>query len=121
MTPATSGITSALPAARQGVGSALNDLSRELGGAVGIAVLASLLTGAYQSHLRLTQATHLTAAQASLARSSVAVATHLGGTVATQAQSAFADGMHLALYVAAGIVTAAALGVATLLRGQPRR
>jgi hypothetical protein len=31
------------------------------------------------------------------------------------------DGMHLALYVAAGIVTAAALGVATLLRRQPRR
>jgi fucose permease len=118
MTPATSGITSALPAARQGVGSALNDLSRELGGAVGIAVLASLLTGAYQSHLHLNQ---IPAAQASLARSSVAVATHLGGTAAAQAQNAFADGMHLALYVAAGIVTAAALGVATLLRGQPRR
>jgi len=115
-TPATSGITSALPAARQGVGSALNDLSRELGGAVGIAVLASLLTGAYQSHLHLTGATHLPAARVSLARSSVAVATHLGGTVAAQAQSAFADGMHLALYVAAGIVTAAAAGVATLLR-----
>jgi EmrB/QacA subfamily drug resistance transporter len=117
-TPATSGITSALPAARQGVGSALNDLSRELGGAIGIAVLASLLTGAYQTHLHLPQATHLTAAQAGLARSSVAVATHLGGAVAAQAQSAFADGMHLALYVAAGIVTAAALGVATLLRGR---
>jgi EmrB/QacA subfamily drug resistance transporter len=120
MPPATSGITSALPAARQGVGSALNDLSRELGGAVGIAVLASLLTGAYQSHLRLTGLTRLPAAQASLARSSVAVATHLGGVVAVQAQSAFADGMHLALYVAAGIVTAAALGVATLLRGQAK-
>jgi MFS family permease len=117
-TPATSGITFALPAARQGVGSALNDLSRELGGAIGIAVLASLLTGAYQTHLHLPQATHLTAAQAGLARSSVAVATHLGGAVAAQAQSAFADGMHLALYVAAGIVTAAALGVATLLRGR---
>jgi Na+/melibiose symporter-like transporter len=37
MTPATSGITSALPASRQGVGSAINDLSREVGGAVGIA------------------------------------------------------------------------------------
>src|SRR5580693_7338589 len=53
MTPATSGITSALPAARQGVGSALNDLSRETGGAVGIAVLASILTATYQSHLSL--------------------------------------------------------------------
>ncbi|MGH3230758.1 MAG: MFS transporter, partial [Streptosporangiaceae bacterium] len=51
MPPSTSGITSALPAAQQGVGSALNDLSRETGGAVGIAVLASVLTGAYASHL----------------------------------------------------------------------
>ena len=52
-TPATSGITAALPAAQQGVGSALNDLSRETGGAVGIAVLASVLTATYQSHLSL--------------------------------------------------------------------
>src|SRR6266566_4673731 len=49
MTPATSGITAALPASQQGVGSAINDLSREVGGAVGIAVLASILTSAYQS------------------------------------------------------------------------
>ena len=113
-TPSTSGITSALPASQQGVGSALNDLSREVGGAVGIAVLASVLTATYQSHLHLT---HVPAAQASQARSSVAVAAHLGGTVAAQAHTAFADGMHLALYIAAGIVVAAAAGVATLLRG----
>jgi hypothetical protein len=115
MPPATSGITSALPAAQQGVGSALNDLSREVGGAVGIAVLASVLTATYQSHLSLTR---LPAAQASLARSSVAVATRLGGSVLTQAQSAFATGMHLALLVAAGLAFAAAIGVATLLRRQ---
>jgi EmrB/QacA subfamily drug resistance transporter len=113
MPPATSGITSALPASRQGVGSALNDLSREVGGAVGIAVLSSLLTATYQSHLA-----GLPAAQAGRAKSSVAVATHLGGAVAAQAQHAFADGMHLALLVAAGVVLAVALAVATLLRGQ---
>ncbi|MGO9659832.1 MAG: MFS transporter [Acidimicrobiales bacterium] len=44
MTPATSAITEALPAAQQGVGSALNDLSRGLGGAFGIAVIGSVLT-----------------------------------------------------------------------------
>ena len=116
MPPATSGITSALPASRQGVGSALNDLSREVGGAVGIAVLSSFLTATYQSHLHLTG---LPAAQAARARSSVAVATHLGGTVATQAQHAFADGLHVALLIAAGIVLAAAVAVAALLRRQP--
>jgi Na+/melibiose symporter-like transporter len=117
MTPATSGITSALPASRQGVASALNDLSREVGGAVGIAVLASILTAAYQSNLHLT---HLPAAEADSARSSVAVAAHLGGVVAAQAHNAFADGMHLALLIAAGIAIAAAIAVGTLLRGLDR-
>jgi EmrB/QacA subfamily drug resistance transporter len=113
MTPATSGITSALPAARQGVGSAINDLSREVGGAVGIAVLASVLTSTYQSHLQLSGVPAGAAAQA---RSSVAVAAHLGGAVAAQAHAAFADGLHLALLIAAGIVLAAAITVAALLR-----
>jgi EmrB/QacA subfamily drug resistance transporter len=112
-TPATSGITLALPAAQQGVGSALNDLSRETGGAVGIAVLASVLTATYQSHLNLA---HLPAAEAGQARSSVAVATRLGGAVAAHAQTAFADGMQLALLITAGIVAAAAVAVAVLMR-----
>jgi EmrB/QacA subfamily drug resistance transporter len=114
MTPATSGITAALPAARQGVASALNDLSRELGGAVGIAVMASILTTTYQGHLHLT---HLPTAEAGQARSSVAVAVHLSGIVAAQARTAFSGGLHLALLIAAGIVTAAALGAFALLRG----
>jgi EmrB/QacA subfamily drug resistance transporter len=113
MPPATSGITSALPASQQGVGSALNDLSREVGGAVGIAVLASVLTAAYQSHLHLT---HLPAAEAAKARASVAVAAHFGGAVVDQAQHAFADGMHLALLIAAGIAISAAIAIAALLR-----
>jgi EmrB/QacA subfamily drug resistance transporter len=108
MPPATSAITSALPASQQGVGSALNDLSREVGGAVGIAVLASVLTATYQSHLP---------AGAGAARASVAVAAHIGGAVFAQAQTAFADGMQLALRIAAGIVVGAAIGVAVLLRG----
>jgi hypothetical protein len=118
MTPATSGITAALPAAQQGVGSAINDLSREVGGAVGIAVLASVLTSTYQSHLHLSH--HLPAAEAGQARASVAVATHLGGAVAAQANTAFADGFHVALLITAGLVGAAAIAVATLLRGHDR-
>jgi EmrB/QacA subfamily drug resistance transporter len=118
MTPATSGITSALPTAQQGVGSAINDLSREVGGAVGIAVLASVLTSTYQGHLHLSH--HLPAAEAGQARASVAVASHLGGAVAAQAHTAFADGFHLALLIAAGVAAAAAIAVAALLRGHGR-
>jgi EmrB/QacA subfamily drug resistance transporter len=113
MTPATSNITAALPASQQGVASALNDLSREVGGAVGIAVLASILTAAYQANLH---SAGLPPAQAASARSSVAAATRLGPAAAAQARTAFADGMHLALYIAAGIVLAAAITVGTLLR-----
>jgi Major Facilitator Superfamily len=112
-TPATSGITSALPAAKQGVGSAINDLSRETGGAVGIAVLASVLTATYQSHLSLA---HVPAAEAGRARSSVAIAARLGGTVTAHAQTAFTDGMHVALLIAAGVVAVAAVTVALLMR-----
>jgi len=118
MTPATSNITSALPASQQGVASALNDLSREVGGAVGIAVLASILTATYQASLHPAR---IPAAQAASARSSVAAATRLGPAVAAQARTAFADGMHLALYIAAGIVLAAAIAVGTLLQDRARR
>jgi len=53
MPPATSAITSALPPAQQGVASAMNDLSRELGGAIGIAVLSSVLASTYRHSLDL--------------------------------------------------------------------
>ncbi len=56
MTPATSAITEALPASQQGVGSATNDLARELGGALGIAVVGSVLSSTYHSHFALPQA-----------------------------------------------------------------
>lgn len=49
MTPATQAITETLPAEKQGVASALNDTSRELGGAVGIALLGSVLTAGYKT------------------------------------------------------------------------
>jgi EmrB/QacA subfamily drug resistance transporter len=50
MTPATTNITAALPAQKQGVASAINDLSREVGGAIGIAVIGSIMTAIYRSH-----------------------------------------------------------------------
>lgn len=49
MTPSTEATTETLRAEKQGVASALNDVSRELGGAVGIALLGSVLTAGYRS------------------------------------------------------------------------
>ena len=75
MTPATAAITDALPVAKQGVGSATNDLARELGGALGIAVLGSVLQSTYRSHLQLDGVPEPLAEQA---RSSLALASRLG-------------------------------------------
>jgi EmrB/QacA subfamily drug resistance transporter len=49
MTPSTAAITETLPAEKQGVASALNDTSREVGGAVGVALLGSVLSAGYRS------------------------------------------------------------------------
>jgi hypothetical protein len=49
--PSTTLIMTSVPRAKSGVGSAVNDLSREFGGALGIAVLGSVLSTAYQHHI----------------------------------------------------------------------
>jgi EmrB/QacA subfamily drug resistance transporter len=129
MTPATSAITDALPAAKQGVGSAVNDLARELGGALGIAVLGSLLQSAYRDNVHVDGMPPSAAEQV---RSSLALALHAGPRVANQAREAFTDGMQTALLTAAGAIVVTAVVVAALLgrrgatpapgvrRGEPR-
>jgi hypothetical protein len=49
MTPSTEVITETLPNDKQGVASAINDTSRELGGAIGVALLGSVLSAGYRS------------------------------------------------------------------------
>jgi EmrB/QacA subfamily drug resistance transporter len=51
MSPATEAIMGALPRAKAGTGSAMNDVVRELGGTLGIAVLGSMLTSSYGSSM----------------------------------------------------------------------
>jgi EmrB/QacA subfamily drug resistance transporter len=50
-TPATESILLVLPPARAGVGSAVNDATRELGGTLGVAVVGSLFSSVYAAHL----------------------------------------------------------------------
>ncbi len=49
--PATESIMGSLPKEKAGVGSAVNDTTRELGGALGVAVVGSLLSSVYTAHL----------------------------------------------------------------------
>jgi EmrB/QacA subfamily drug resistance transporter len=117
MTPATTAITEALPASQQGVGSALNDLSREVGGALGIAVIGTIATTVYRANLLVVG---VPAGLAARARGSFAVALHAGGPVRASASSAFTHGLHVGLLYAAGAALIAAIVVGVLLSGGRR-
>jgi EmrB/QacA subfamily drug resistance transporter len=116
-TPATTAITEALPLSQQGIGSALNDLSREVGGALGIAVIGSILTAGYKSKIDVAG---LGAQLASKVKGSFAVASHLPAPIPGRADDAFVGALHLALSTAAGAALLAAIAVALLL-ARPRR
>jgi EmrB/QacA subfamily drug resistance transporter len=113
-TPATAAIVSSLPQSKQGVASAVNDLAREVGGALGIAVLGSALTDRYQAGI----AEALAGTPADLAHraqdalpAALALADRLGpngADLATRAQAAFVDGLSLAMLIAAASVAAVA-------------
>jgi len=117
-TPATTAIVSSLPRAKQGVASAVNDAAREVGGALGIAVLGSALTDRYQAGVSGAVA-HAPGALAEHARdalpAALALAHQVGGSqgarLAATAQSAFVDGLGLAMLIAAGAAVLAAIFV----------
>jgi len=112
MTPATTAITEALPPARQGVGSALNDLSREVGGALGIAVIGSMLTSTYSNRVNVAGLSGQVAAKV---KGSFAIAAHLPAPIPDRAHTAFVSAMNIALLTAAGAAILAAVGVVLLL------
>lgn len=121
MSPSTAAITSSLPEEKQGVASALNDTVREMGGAVGIALIGSVLNSAYRANIEPAVAA-LPPAVAEPASAGIggalAVASHMGPAGAgllDAARQAFVDGMTPALRLAAGLTLAAALY--TAIRG----
>ena len=123
-TPSTTAIVTSLPRAKQGVGSAVNDVSRELGSALGIAILGSLFNKGYRDSVsQATAALPPEAAHAAeeSAGAAFAVATQLGTDgerLADSVRDAFAAGLHDALTAGAAI---AILTAAFTLWRAPRR
>ena len=115
MTPMTELIMSSVPRDKAGVGSAMNDTTREVGTTLGVAILGSILSSGYTSNLGGAvsglpeSARH--AAEGSLA-GALGVAHQIGGTqgaaLVDAAKTAWADGLHLSLMIGAGIVLFAA-------------
>ena len=108
MSPMTAAIMSAVPQRRAGAGSAMNDASRELGAALGVAVMGSLAASQYRSAVGdLTN--QLPAALQETAQSSISGALRVaaslpgpaGEAVRAGASAAFIDGIHLAVTVGA--------------------
>lgn len=118
--PATGSIMSAVPEAKAGVGSAVNDTTREVGGALGIAVLGSISSAVYRSSVDLAGLT-LPPPVREAAQESVGAATVVAGQLgqggaelAARAGAAFTDAFNLTCAVAAALALAAAVGVAGL-------
>jgi EmrB/QacA subfamily drug resistance transporter len=103
MSPMTASIMGAVPARRAGAGSAMNDATRELGAALGIAVLGSVAVSRYDGRIA-PYLRGLTAAQRSTADTSIAGALRVAGKLPDRASAiltagskgAFVSGLHLA-------------------------
>ncbi|HEX2039948.1 MAG TPA: MFS transporter [Acidimicrobiales bacterium] len=103
MAPATESIMGSLPPAKAGVGSAVNDTTREVGGALGVAVLGSVMSSVYTS----TMPDGLPAAARESIGAAMAIAGQAGEApgrvLAAAASNAFVDGIGVALLIGAGI------------------
>jgi hypothetical protein len=127
MAPATESIMGSLPLAKAGVGSAVNDTTRQVGGALGVAVLGSVFTSIYGTRVvdslsdQDLPATAVDAAQDSIG-GALRVASTVGGAagdmITQAAGSAFMDGLRTASRAGA-LVTL--IGVLVTLRWLPAR
>lgn len=128
MAPGTGAVMAAVPEAKAGVGSAMNDLFRQLGGALGVAVIGSAINTVYRDQVASAVAAlpNLPPPAAQAAADSVGAAVAIGSRVggpagdalSTAARAGFVDALGFAAIVAAGVALATAAFVA---RAMPAR
>lgn len=116
MTPMTTLIMASVPPEHAGMGSAMNDTTRELGTTLGVAILGSILSSGYSSKFG-NAAAGLSDAARNAAESSLAgarvVSSQIGGTEGDAlwitARDAWVHGLELSLLVGAAIILVAAV------------
>ena len=115
MTPSTEAITGSLPQDQQGLASALNDVTREFGTAIGVALLGAVLTAGYRNAItpELDTIVGLPDDVADTAReglaNAVAAAPALDDRAAAlvrTAQESFINGWQTAMWVGAAVMLA---------------
>jgi EmrB/QacA subfamily drug resistance transporter len=124
MSPMTAAIMSAVPPRRAGAGSAMNDATRELGAALGVAVLGSVAASRYVSGIRSASMRLPSSVQAGV-RSSLGNALQTAGQLPRDASTrlvsaashAFVSGIHLAAITGAVL---AAFAASIVVRFLPR-
>ena len=126
--PATEAIMGVVPAAKAGIGSAVNDATRELGGTLGVAVVGSVALSLYRDSFA---GSGLPGSVLETARESIGAAILTSGqiardgdpgaaaTLASTAQSGFLDGLQAGCLVAAGVSLAGAIFVLLWLPAHP--
>ena len=129
--PATEAIMGVVPKAKAGVGSAINDATRLLGGTLGVAVIGSVYASLFASRLTSALPGGLPAAAVRTAHASVGAALTVASKAAQSghpalavaihngAHSAFFAGFSTANYLAAGVAGAGAVMALVLLPAQP--
>jgi MFS family permease len=118
MTPATEAITGSLPRDRQGVASALNDVTRELGTALGVALLGTVLTAGYRDAV---DARLAGVPGADSARQGLANALTAPPAVLRAAQESFVDGWRQSMWAGAGVLVAVLVFVLSRAPGREDR
>jgi EmrB/QacA subfamily drug resistance transporter len=124
MPPATTAIMEALPREKAGVGSAMSNTVRQVAGALGVALLGSLLSATYRDGITpalagLPEGARHIAGESLPGTLTVAQGLGEGGAALMgPAFRAFLDGMHLTALVSAGIALAGALMVLKWLPGK---
>lgn len=125
-TPSTNAVVASLPPHKQGVASALNDVTRELGAAIGIALLGSLFNSGYSDAVA-DATTSLPASSAAAVQGSPAAGLHVaespklgeaGPVLQQQVHDAFMQGMHHSFLVGAIVMI---VGLAYVLWRAPGR
>ena len=127
--PATESIMGSLPLAKAGVGSAMNDTTRQVGGAVGVAVMGSVLASIDRARVAdAVEAEGMPETASRAARESLgaalAVASRAPGALRDgltgAARLSYVDGFHYGMAVAAGVVLLGGVVVAISLPAQAR-
>ena len=114
--PATESIMGSLPLHQAGVGSAVNDTSREVGGALGVAIVGSMLSSLYASNLNSKLPPNVPAQVRDAADQSVGAALQVsaqlgrvGAPLADAARESFVYAMSRASLVTAAVALVGAL------------